>query len=65
MRGRVNSPPINNSTKPSEMNSMYVPVICVYAMLIMVLVEINEPAQIDCVEPIEQIEQCDTLNLAK
>jgi len=47
------------------MNSMYVPLICVYAMLIMVLVEINEPAQVYCVEPIEQIEQCDTLNLAK
>ncbi len=45
---------------------MYVPLICVYAMLVMVLVEINEPVQqIDCVEPIEQIEQCDTLNLAK
>lgn len=43
------------------MNSMYVPLICVYAMLVMVLIEINEPAQIDCVEPIEQIEQCDTL----
>ena len=44
------------------MSSVYVPLICVYAMLVMVLVEINEPAQqIDCVEPIEQIEQCDTV----
>ena len=34
-------------------------------MLVMVLVEINEAAQIDCVEPIEQTEQCDTLNLTK
>ena len=47
------------------MNNIYIPIICVYAMLIMVLVEINEPAQIDCVEPIEQTEPCDTLNLAK
>ena len=32
-------------------------------MLVMVLVEINEPAKVDCAEPIEQTEQCDTLNL--
>jgi hypothetical protein len=35
-------------------------------MLVMVLVEINKPVkEVDCVELIEQSEQCDTLNLPK
>lgn len=42
------------------MSNPYIPLLCFWAMLIMVMVELNEPAPIEPTECVETIE-CDTI----